>query len=66
MAEMGTKEKNGYLKTWVTLEPGEKISLCRCWKSKTFPLCDHSHKLEGTQGPVSITVRSEKDPLSEE
>ncbi|KPL80998.1 hypothetical protein ADN00_00130 [Ornatilinea apprima] len=56
MAEHSTEEKNGYLKTWVTLHPGEKVSLCRCFKSKKFPLCDGTHKLEGTHGPVSIQV----------
>jgi CDGSH-type Zn-finger protein len=65
MAEHQTIEKNGYLKTLVTLEPGEKISLCRCWKSTTFPICDDSHKLGGTQGPVSVTVKPAEKQQSE-
>lgn len=24
-------------------EIGEKVSYCRCWRSKRFPLCDGSH-----------------------
>mmetsp|Transcript_16738 Transcript_16738/g.28383 ORF Transcript_16738/g.28383 Transcript_16738/m.28383 type:complete len:112 (-) Transcript_16738:122-457(-) len=27
----------------LTLAPGEKAVVCRCWKSSKFPLCDGSH-----------------------
>merc|ERR1712154_253289 len=25
------------------IEPGKKISLCRCWKSQKWPYCDGAH-----------------------
>lgn len=50
-----TKLQRGHLRTRVTLRQGEVISLCRCWKSANFPLCDGSHKqMDGNQGPVMI------------
>jgi len=27
----------------ITLNPGEKVAICRCWKSSKFPLCDGAH-----------------------
>ena len=39
----------------VTLKPGEKVALCRCWQSKKFPLCDGSHRQDNrSQGPVIV------------
>uniref|UniRef100_A0A0B6YV41 Iron-binding zinc finger CDGSH type domain-containing protein n=1 Tax=Arion vulgaris TaxID=1028688 RepID=A0A0B6YV41_9EUPU len=26
------------------IKPGEKISFCRCWRSKEWPYCDGVHK----------------------
>ncbi len=26
------------------LKPGEKVAICRCWKSQKFPLCDGAHQ----------------------
>jgi CDGSH-type Zn-finger protein len=45
----------------ITLNPGEKCVVCRCWQSAKFPLCDGTHakhnKLTGDNlGPVVITV----------
>lgn len=45
----------------VTLNPGEKVILCRCWLSSKFPLCDGSHgkhnKATGDNlGPVVVTA----------
>jgi len=39
---------------------GERMALCRCWQSKTFPYCDGSHRAynqaTGDQlGPVIVT-----------
>ena len=52
-----TFEKNGHIRTHVTMKRGEAISLCRCWKSKKFPLCDGTHNtLDNDLGPAVITV----------
>lgn len=45
----------------ISVKPGEKIILCRCWQSKKFPLCDGLHgpynKERGDNlGPVHVTV----------
>lgn len=39
---------------------GDKIALCRCWRSKKFPVCDGSHnthnkKMGDNVGPVCIS-----------
>jgi CDGSH-type Zn-finger protein len=44
----------------IKAKPGEKIVICRCWKSKKFPLCDGSHRqFNLEQGPAIIEY--EKD-----
>ena len=56
MSEITSAEKNGHIRHMVTLEPDEKIMLCRCYKSEKFPLCDLSHaQCEGEVGPVIAT-----------
>ena len=44
-----------------TLKPGEKKAFCRCWKSKTFPYCDGSHRdianLDADIGPIIIEAK---------
>jgi CDGSH-type Zn-finger protein len=55
MAKITNEEHNGHLRTIVELEPGEQVSLCRCWKSKEFPICDGTHKtLESNVGPARV------------
>lgn len=57
-----TSNKKGKLRTRVILKRGEIISLCRCWQSKNFPLCDSSHKdLEGAMGPVVVQTNCNED-----
>lgn len=45
----------------IELKPGDKVILCRCWKSAKFPLCDGAHgkynKETGDNiGPTVVTV----------
>ena len=45
----------------ISIAPGEKIAVCRCWQSAKFPLCDGSHgkynKATGDNlGPALISV----------
>lgn len=57
MAEHSTEVHHGRLRTTILVTPGERIRLCRCFKSKTFPFCDGAHKtLEGQAGPVIVEV----------
>ncbi len=52
-----TYEQNGHIRTRVTMRKGEVISLCRCWKSGKFPLCDGTHnELNSDLGPVMVHV----------
>jgi len=55
MAFHETEERNGKLRTVMKLEPGERVALCRCMRSKNFPFCDGTHKtVEGNTGPVIV------------
>ena len=40
--------------TQVLIESGEKIALCRCFKSKKFPYCDGTHEEHPGTGPVVV------------
>jgi CDGSH-type Zn-finger protein len=55
MATHETEERNGKLRTVMKLEPGERVALCRCMRSKDFPFCDGTHKeIEGNAGPAIV------------
>jgi len=51
------------LRNTITLKPGEKVSLCRCWQSSRFPYCDGNHKKlcadKDQVGPVVVIVDNE-------
>jgi CDGSH-type Zn-finger protein len=50
----------------ITIVPGEKVSICRCWKSKKFPICDGAHKEIPGQGPcVVIAAATVPEPEKE-
>jgi CDGSH-type Zn-finger protein len=60
MPNITSAEKNGHIGHIIKLQPGEKIMLCRCYKSTTFPLCDLVHqKHEGTFGPLIVEAVKE-------
>ena len=45
----------------IELKAGDKVILCRCWKSTKFPLCDGAHGKHNKEtgdnlGPVVVTV----------
>ena len=66
MPEYTTVEKNGHFRQIVTMQPGERVSLCRCYASKTFPFCDGSHKaMPHNIGPVVVEVPAEPEPPQE-
>jgi CDGSH-type Zn-finger protein len=55
LAEFSTDESKGYVKTHFKIQTGERISICRCFQSQTFPYCDGIHKTLGIKiGPVSV------------
>jgi len=57
-----TSTTRGKKRTRVTLRRGEVISLCRCWHSKNFPLCDSSHKdLGDDKGPIVVHTDCDQD-----
>lgn len=63
MAEHSTETHHGRLRSTVHLQPGERVVLCRCFKSQTFPFCDGAHKtLEGQAGPVIVEVQLPPSP----
>ncbi|XP_045214368.2 CDGSH iron-sulfur domain-containing protein 2-like [Mercenaria mercenaria] len=47
-------------------ELGDKVSYCRCWRSKKFPICDGSHNKhnEETGDNVGPLVLKRKEPLA--
>jgi CDGSH-type Zn-finger protein len=57
-----TYESNGHIRTRVKMRKGEAISLCRCWQSKKFPLCDGTHNsLDNDRGPAVIQIDCDRD-----
>ena len=55
MPDITKVEKNGHIGHIVKVQPGEKLMLCRCYKSATFPLCDLVHgKYSESFGPLII------------
>ncbi|HIC76367.1 MAG TPA: hypothetical protein EYO89_00695 [Candidatus Dadabacteria bacterium] len=38
----------------ILIESGEKIAVCRCFKSKKFPYCDGTHKEHPGTGPAVV------------
>jgi CDGSH-type Zn-finger protein len=55
MAHIEVAGKPEHPKHVVTLEPGERLSLCRCYASAKFPICDGAHKLiPDLKGPVVV------------
>ena len=66
MAKVTTEHVNGHLRTIIELEPGEQVSLCRCWQSSEFPFCDGKHKeLENTYGSVRVKAPALESKASE-
>lgn len=66
MPEFEEVEKNGHLRHIVTINPGERVSLCRCYGSKTFPFCDGSHKeVHSNVGPLVIQVPADNPKKDE-
>lgn len=55
MATFTNEDRNGRIRTTMELKPGEKVKLCRCWRSATFPFCDESHKqVADNMGPLTV------------
>lgn len=53
------KDERKVADTFIAEELGDRISLCRCWRSATFPYCDGAHKYYNREfndntGPVVI------------
>eukprot|EP00921_Rhytidocystis_pertsovi_P010000 GHVQ01015993.1.p1 GENE.GHVQ01015993.1~~GHVQ01015993.1.p1 ORF type:complete len:144 (-),score=16.87 GHVQ01015993.1:452-883(-) len=44
------------------MQPAKKISVCRCWQSANFPICDNAHQQLQKQGirtgPVMLELRN--------
>ena len=58
----GTPERPRHV---VRLEPGERISLCRCFASEKFPVCDGAHKQIAGKGPVVVEAPTIAQPVLE-
>jgi CDGSH-type Zn-finger protein len=67
MPEVTSAEKNGHIRHIVTVQPDERVMLCRCYKSATFPFCDISHaKTPDSLGPVIVEItKTEEEKKSE-
>ena len=58
MPTVSNEDREGHLRTTIQVQPGERVKLCRCMRSKEMPFCDGTHKsLSGTNaGPVIVEV----------
>jgi CDGSH-type Zn-finger protein len=67
MPEVERAEKNGHIRHTVKIQPNEKVMLCRCYKSATFPFCDVSHRHTADElGPIIVEVVQEtEEPKAE-
>ena len=65
MPEFTTIEKDGRLRHVFVLQPGERVTICRCYSSKGFPFCDGTHNhLHTNQGPAVVeTAHDEGDRI---
>ncbi|MDY6873555.1 MAG: CDGSH iron-sulfur domain-containing protein [Chloroflexota bacterium] len=62
-----TYKSHGHIRTRVKMRKGEVISLCRCWQSKNFPLCDGTHNtLDNDRGPAVIQIDCDLNFLDQE
>jgi CDGSH-type Zn-finger protein len=62
MPHITSAEKNGHIGHIIKLQPGEKVLLCRCYRSATFPLCDLVHgKYQDTFGPLVVEAVKEQE-----
>jgi len=52
------EDREGHLRSIVQIQPGERVKLCRCMKSKEMPFCDGTHKTlsDTNAGPVIVEV----------
>jgi CDGSH-type Zn-finger protein len=39
---------------FIDIKPGDKVSVCRCWKSKKFPLCDGAHNKHNAENGDNV------------
>jgi CDGSH-type Zn-finger protein len=57
MATYANEDRKGRIRTTMQLTPGERVKLCRCWRSATFPYCDEAHKqVADSMGPLIVEV----------
>ena len=66
MPEITDEMHNNRLRVIVKIKPGERVKLCRCMASKTYPLCDGAHKnAETPYGPFVIEgIAPDENPPS--
>ncbi|HJN38391.1 MAG TPA: CDGSH iron-sulfur domain-containing protein [Gammaproteobacteria bacterium] len=58
---MVVNSKKHPIKEIVDLKEGNRLAICRCWQSKSFPFCDGGNESTGDSlGPI-IVERGEKD-----
>ena len=63
MPKHTTEDRFGHLRTNIEIQPGERVSICRCGASKEWPFCDGVHKtLPNNVGPAAVTVVTEDEP----
>jgi CDGSH-type Zn-finger protein len=50
------EDREGHIRTIIVIQPGERLKLCRCMKSKELPFCDGTHKTltDTNAGPVIV------------
>ncbi len=66
MPEVTSIEKEGHIRHIFKLRPSEKVFLCRCYKSETFPFCDGAHRKTADHfGPIIVEIVPEEEEKTE-
>jgi CDGSH-type Zn-finger protein len=62
---MALNDQNHKTSETINITAGQRLAICRCWKSTSFPLCDGAHKCYNQEkqdqlGPIIVQCSKDK------